>query len=94
MGSGSGVTIVGQRDDGQVLILTDDSETGGLSSVQIGTVPGVVHSGEGGLLGLAYYSEPSGDDWLYAYETTAIDNRIVRIRFGDEAAITSSLRSC
>jgi glucose/arabinose dehydrogenase len=41
----------------------------------IGTVPGVVHTGEGGLLGLAFR-----DGWLYAYETTASDNRVVRMR--------------
>jgi glucose/arabinose dehydrogenase len=82
------VTLVSQRDDGQVIKLGPD---GTLTSV--GTVPGVVHQGEGGLLGLA--SSADGD-WLYAYETTADDNRIVRIplhnggRLGDDVEVVLS----
>lgn len=87
-GDGAGVVLVSQRDDGTVLLLIQDSDTGSVTARPIGTVPGVVHEGEGGLLGLAYLDDGS-DEWLYAYETTATDNRIVRIRFGDEAAITS-----
>jgi glucose/arabinose dehydrogenase len=62
---------------------------------RIGTIPGVVHEGEGGLLGLAYLDDPStgsGQEvtgWLYAYETTATDNRIIRIAFGDELGISN-----
>ena len=49
---------------------------GGLRT--IGTVPGVVHDGEGGLLGLAVQNV-SAPPYLYAYETTADDNRVVRM---------------
>jgi Glucose/sorbosone dehydrogenases len=49
-------------------------------------VPGVVHNGEGGLLGLAFLEASPGTrtSWLYAYETTASDNRIVRMSLGDQ----------
>jgi glucose/arabinose dehydrogenase len=83
------VTLVSQRDDGAVYLLVPDaSGSGTMTAQQIGTIPGVVHQGEGGLLGLAYLDDGT-DEWLYAYETTATDNRVVRIRFGDEAALTS-----
>lgn len=69
-----GVTLISQRDDGQILRL----ENGEVSS--IGTVPGVVHDGEGGLLGLAFLPRDDGV-WLYAYLTAADDNRIVRMSY-------------
>jgi glucose/arabinose dehydrogenase len=68
------VTLISQRDDGQILRL----ENGEVSS--IGTVPGVVHDGEGGLLGLAFLPREDGI-WLYAYFTAADDNRIVRMSY-------------
>ncbi|MET1043053.1 MAG: PQQ-dependent sugar dehydrogenase, partial [Microbacteriaceae bacterium] len=43
---------------------------------EVGTVPGVQPGGEGGLLGLATTSE---ERWLYAYTTTANDNRVIRL---------------
>ncbi|MGX6449041.1 PQQ-dependent sugar dehydrogenase, partial [Patulibacter sp. S7RM1-6] len=47
------------------------------------TVPGVVQQGEGGLLGLAVSPTYAQDRWVYAYLTTARDNRIVRLRLGE-----------
>jgi glucose/arabinose dehydrogenase len=82
------LTFVSERDSGVVEQVNDDG-----SLTPIGTVPGVVHEGEGGLLGLAYLVEPSKSAgatdtrWLYAYETTATDNRIVRIPFTDDMSI-------
>lgn len=46
----------------------------------VGRVPGVVEQGEGGLLGLAVSPSYERDRWVYAYLTTARDNRIVRFR--------------
>jgi glucose/arabinose dehydrogenase len=72
-----------QLDGGRILVSERDS--GRIVRVDrgrvepIGTVPGVVHAGEGGLLGLAFR-----DGWLYAYETTADDNRVVRMRLSDD----------
>ncbi len=73
------VTLVSERDSGAIERVT---ASGGLTT--IGTVPDVVHTGEGGLLGLAVLGSGSarstGPRWLYAYETTAGDNRIVRMQ--------------
>jgi glucose/arabinose dehydrogenase len=77
------ITLISERDSGNVQQLMPDG-----SLQLIGTVPGVVHAGEGGLLGLEYLDD--GDtQWLYAYLTTADDNRIIRIPFGDELGISS-----
>jgi glucose/arabinose dehydrogenase len=52
---------------------------------RIGTVPGVVSNGasggEAGLLGLAVSPHFSTNRWLYAYMSTASDNRVVRMRY-------------
>jgi glucose/arabinose dehydrogenase len=47
------------------------------------TIPGVHASGEGGLLGLAVSPRFARDRTVFAYLTTAHDNRIVRFRLGD-----------
>lgn len=75
-------TLVSERDSGQVL----EVSASGAKRVA-GTVPGVVHQGEGGLLGLATRlgsCHPGADPHtgcldVYAYLTTAVDNRIVRM---------------
>ncbi|MDH6238072.1 PQQ-dependent sugar dehydrogenase [Cryobacterium sp. CG_9.6] len=64
-----GGTLISERDTTRVRELLPD---GGLRNV--GTVTDARPSGEGGLLGLAY-----SDDWVYAYLTTATDNRIERM---------------
>jgi glucose/arabinose dehydrogenase len=75
------ITLISERDSGDVQQLMRDG-----SLRLIGTIPGVAHAGEGGLLGLEYLDD--GDtQWLYAYLTTADDNRIVRIPFDDELGI-------
>lgn len=72
----SGSALISERDSG---LVRERLPQGGLRDV--GTVPGVVHSGEGGLLGLAVRDE-SAPSHLYAYETTAEDNRVVRLPLG------------
>ena len=69
----SGSALLSERDSG---LVRERLPQGGLRDA--GTVPGVVHAGEGGLLGLAV---PAGSapTHLYAYETTADDNRVVRM---------------
>ncbi|MHA7271292.1 PQQ-dependent sugar dehydrogenase [Arthrobacter sp. HLT1-20] len=76
--------VLSERDTGQILEVSAQG-----SQRVIGVVPGVVHSGEGGLLGLAV--RPGGCDGkpvpdpvtgcaeLYAYFTAESDNRIVRM---------------
>ncbi|CAN5351566.1 PQQ-dependent sugar dehydrogenase [soil metagenome] len=73
------LTLVSERDSGAI------EEVIGDRLQQIGTVPDVVHQGEGGLLGLAYLD--ADGHWLYAYETTAGDNRIVRMPFNEDHSL-------
>jgi glucose/arabinose dehydrogenase len=53
---------------------------GGRRATTLARVPGVVEGGEGGLLGLAVSPTYAKDRLVYAYLTTARDNRIVRFR--------------
>ncbi|MDO7882830.1 PQQ-dependent sugar dehydrogenase [Salinibacterium soli] len=64
----SGSTLISERDRGVVRELTP---SGALRDVAV--VPDVVAAGEGGLLGIEVV-----DSFLYAYLTTATDNRIVK----------------
>lgn len=69
----TGSALISERDSG---LIRERLPQGGLRDV--GTVPGVVHQGESGLLGLAV-REGSAPADLYAYLTTADDNRVVRM---------------
>ena len=64
----NGTVLVSERNTGKILQV-DDGET-----TEITTVPGVEARGEGGLLGIAV----NGGD-LYAYTTTATDNRVLKL---------------
>ncbi|WP_394768182.1 PQQ-dependent sugar dehydrogenase [Lacisediminihabitans sp.] len=66
-------TLISERDSGTVRELTAAGELR-----DVGVVAGVVHQGEGGLLGLEVL-RTSDRTWLYAYLTTASDNRIERM---------------
>ena len=68
----TGSTLMSERDTGRVLELMPDGDVR-----VVGTVPGVVPGGEGGLLGVA--ARDSGTAYLYAYFTATSDNRIVRM---------------
>lgn len=69
-----GSALVTERDSAQVLRI--DPRTG--SAQPIGRVRGVVPGGEGGLLGIAV--PPGGSPTtLYAYATTARDNRVLAL---------------
>jgi len=70
-----GSALVVERDSARLLQLRP-----GQSPQVIGTIPGVVPGGEGGLLGLAVSPTYASDQWVYAYFTAASDNRIVRFR--------------
>jgi glucose/arabinose dehydrogenase len=57
-------------------------------------VPGVAATGEGGLLGLAVSPDYASDRLVYAYFTTARDNRIARFELGgDVRPILTGLRA-
>jgi len=61
--------FVSERDTARIVEVPTDGDPS-----DVGTVEGVVHSDEGGLLGLAV----NGDDWLYVYSTASDGNRVQR----------------
>jgi len=71
----SGSTLVRERDTSVVKELLADGKVR-----DVGTVPGVSASGEGGLLGLEF-----ADGWVFAYFTAASDNRIMRFALEGDA---------
>lgn len=75
-----GSAFISERDTARVVELTSEG-----SQRIVGTVPGVDHGGEGGLLGLAVV-EDSDSVILYTYFTSATDNRIVRMQLRSEAS--------
>jgi glucose/arabinose dehydrogenase len=70
-----GSALVSERDSGRVLQIRV-----GQAPVQVATINGVSAGGEAGLLGLAVSPTFASDQWVYAYFSTASDNRIVRFR--------------
>jgi glucose/arabinose dehydrogenase len=74
-----GDALVAERDTARILRVP----AGGGRARAVMTVPGVEPGGEGGLLGLAVSRSYRSDRWVYAYFTSARDNRIVRFRLGD-----------
>lgn len=60
--------LVSERDSGRILELSEAGDTR-----VVATISGVTARGEGGLLGIAVH-----DTYLYAYFTTADDNRVDR----------------
>jgi len=75
-----GTAVVSERDSAKVVKIKDGRAT------PIAEVPGVVPGGEGGLLGLALSPSFASDRWLYAYLTSATDNRIARMRLSEDAS--------
>jgi glucose/arabinose dehydrogenase len=76
-----GDLLVSSRDTGKILRVDGDSG----KKTEVGTVPGVEPGGEGGLMGLAV--PPDGAQagkMVYAYFTSASDNRIVRMVYDDK----------
>jgi glucose/arabinose dehydrogenase len=72
-----GSALVSERDSHRIL---DISSSGSVRPVA--TVPGVAPSaGEGGLLGLAVSPDFATDSLVYAYLTSASDNRVVRMTY-------------
>lgn len=71
-----GVPIISERDSGRILELADDGSTREMTVIEE-----VAARGEGGLLGLGVDDQ----NRLYAFHTTAEDNRIVRFDVSGEA---------
>ncbi|MER5980509.1 PQQ-dependent sugar dehydrogenase [Streptomyces sp. NPDC001857] len=72
-----GGLLVASRDEGTVTRV--DAATG--KKTLLGEVPGVSAAGEGGLLGLALSPDYAADHMVYAYFTSASDNRVVRMLY-------------
>jgi glucose/arabinose dehydrogenase len=72
-----GDLLVSSRDEGTILRV--DGKTG--AKTELGEVPGVSPEGEGGLLGIALSPDFAADHMVYAYFTSASDNRIVRMLY-------------
>jgi glucose/arabinose dehydrogenase len=75
-----GDLLVSSRDEATITRI--DGESG--KKTELGEVPGVEPSGEGGLLGIALSPEYASDHMIYAYFTSASDNRIVRLIYDDK----------
>ncbi|MFE4412144.1 PQQ-dependent sugar dehydrogenase [Streptomyces sp. NPDC056821] len=75
-----GGLLVSSRD--QATITRVDEKTG--QKTELGTVSGVSPEGEGGLLGIALSPDYASDHLIYAYFTSASDNRIVRMLYDDK----------
>jgi glucose/arabinose dehydrogenase len=73
-----GNALVTERDSGRVLSVSPSGET-----EEVQTLP-ADGSGEGGLLGLALSPDYENDGLVYAYYTTAEDNRVASFRLGEE----------
>ncbi|MFD0272902.1 PQQ-dependent sugar dehydrogenase [Kitasatospora sp. NPDC127111] len=82
-----GDLLVSERDNGKIIRVaaTDGAKT------EAGTVPGVVSGGEGGLLGLALSPGYATDHLVYAYFSTADDNRVVRFPYDPTRPATRQL---
>ncbi|MFF8017287.1 PQQ-dependent sugar dehydrogenase [Streptomyces sp. NPDC007929] len=74
-----GGLLVSSRDDGTIVRV--DEKTG--KKTELGEVPGVSAAGEGGLLGIALSPDYASDHMVYAYFTSASDNRVVRMIYDE-----------
>ncbi|MFI9075938.1 PQQ-dependent sugar dehydrogenase [Streptomyces sioyaensis] len=75
-----GDLLVGSRDTGKVVRVS--AKNGKIT--ELGSVPGVDPGGEGGLLGIAVSPSFGADHQVYAYFTTASDNRIARMVYDEK----------
>jgi glucose/arabinose dehydrogenase len=73
-----GSAVVGERETGRLLQVYPDRSP----ARELMTVPAVDTTGDGGLLGLALSPTYVQDGLVYAYLSTATDNRVVRFPLG------------
>ena len=78
-----GAALVTERDTARVLRVPAD---GGEATV-VTTIEQAAPAGEGGLLGLAVSPDFAADGAVYAYVTTARDNRVVRFTLDDPSTV-------
>lgn len=75
-----GSALVAQRDSAVVAHVAPDGQTS-----EAGTIDGVAHGGEGGLLGLALDPDFPEEPYAYVYYTTDSDNRVSRAEYDADA---------
>ncbi|MGW1812201.1 PQQ-dependent sugar dehydrogenase [Streptomyces sp. NPDC002125] len=75
-----GDLLVSSRDEATITRI--DGESG--RKTLLGSVPGVAPDGEGGLLGIAVAPTYGADHLVYAYFTTASDNRVARLLYDEK----------
>jgi glucose/arabinose dehydrogenase len=74
-----GSALVSERNTGRVLRVRP-----GGGATAVGRILGVYNNGgEGGLMGLALSPSFATDRWVYLFQTTRTDNRVIRVRFVD-----------
>jgi glucose/arabinose dehydrogenase len=73
--------LVAERDSAKVKHIVGEQVT------EVGTVPGVDPSSEGGLLGLAVDPQFPSRPYVYAYYSTGTDNRIARLTWRDNRIV-------
>ncbi|MFE9244882.1 PQQ-dependent sugar dehydrogenase [Nocardiopsis sp. NPDC006938] len=73
-----GSALVAQRDSAVVAHVTPDGDV-----TEAGTVEGVRHGGEGGLLGLAVDPDFPERPYVYVHHTSDTDNRVSRMEYED-----------
>ena len=78
----NGSALVSERTTGRIMRITPS----GRKSVEMRVPRVATNAGEGGLLGLALSPTYARDRLVYAYLTTARDNRIVRFKLGGRTA--------
>ena len=83
-----GSALIAERDVAAIQQLTADGKIS-----QVGEVDGVAPTSEGGLLGLAVSPSYDADQTIYAYFTTAEDNRVVSMTFAGRQARQRRRRS-
>ncbi|WP_327372137.1 PQQ-dependent sugar dehydrogenase [Streptomyces sp. NBC_01217] len=82
-----GDLLVSSRDRGTITRI--DQKSG--RKTLLGSVPGVAPDGEGGLLGIAVSPTYGSDHFVYAYFTTASDNRIARMQYDENGTTPGQL---
>ncbi|WP_233515194.1 PQQ-dependent sugar dehydrogenase [Marinitenerispora sediminis] len=77
-----GSALATERDTARIVRIDRDGTV-----TEAGEVPGVEPRGEGGLLGIAVSPDYERDRLVYAYLTSATDNRIVRMTYHPAAGL-------
>ena len=81
-----GSALVSERDSARLRVVHPDGRVD-----ELGTVPGVVPGGEGGLLGVAVSPDFAADRWVYAYLTAGAENKVVRMPYEQVGSAVQTL---